>query len=273
MPDADAANQSNVVDDGVNPIVEQQRQTASELRRTAPFRFSLRALLILTAASAVFLYNLRSGWQRTEQNILKGKIEQGLKVLYFSTKAYSSSKDDMPAAATVDSKGRPLFSWRFRLVPYFEKPAFPLNFDAPWDSPQNSQWRKASNSVVVWSEGEHATNVFALTGSGTAFDRNRSAIRFDELPHNLILLMEVADSNTHWMQPGDYDVTKLLAATGRLGDTVKGLLKDRIHILFADGEVWALAPDTPIDAVKPFLTISAAQTADRDKDLAPYRVD
>jgi hypothetical protein len=40
-----------------------------------------------------------------------------------------------------------------------------------------------------------------------------------------------------WAQPGDYDVTKLLAATGRLGDTVKGVLKDRIHILFADGEV------------------------------------
>jgi hypothetical protein len=84
--------------------------------------------------------------------------------------------------------------------------------------------------------------------------------------------MEVAGSKTHWMQPGDYDVTKLLAATGRLGDTVKGLLKDRIHILFADGEVWALSLDTPIDALKPFLTITAARATDRDKQLAPYRV-
>ena len=46
-----------------------------------------------------------------------------------------------------------------------------------------------------------------------------------------------------------------------------------MHILFADGEVWALSPDTPIDALKPFLTITAAKTADRDKQLAPYRVD
>ena len=87
------------------------------------------------------------------------------------------------------------------------------------------------------------------------------------------MLMEVADSNTHWMQPGDYDVAKLLAATGRLGDMVKSILPDRIHILFADGEVWALSPDAPIDALKPFLTITAAKTADRDKQLAPYRVD
>jgi hypothetical protein len=44
------------------------------------------------------------------------------------------------------------------------------------------------------------------------------------------------------------------------------------RILFADGQVWALSPDMPIDALKPFLTIPAAKTADRDKQLAPYRV-
>jgi hypothetical protein len=41
----------------------------------------------------------------------------------------------------------------------------------------------------------------------------------------------------------------------------------------ADGEVWALSPDMPIDALKPFLTITAAKTADRDQQLAPYRFD
>ncbi len=85
--------------------------------------------------------------------------------------------------------------------------------------------------------------------------------------------MEVAESKTHWMQPGDYDVTTLLAATGRLGDTVKGLLPDRIHVLFADGEVWALSPDTPIDAVKPFFTITGAKAASREESLSKYRVD
>ena len=85
--------------------------------------------------------------------------------------------------------------------------------------------------------------------------------------------MEVGNAKIHCFKPGDYDVAKLLAATGRLGDTVKGILKDRIHILFADGQVWALSPDTPIDALKPFLTITAAKTADRDKQLAPYRAD
>jgi hypothetical protein len=74
------------------------------------------------------------------------------------------------------------------------------------------------------------------------------------------------------MQPGDYNVADLLAATGKLGDTVHGVLRDRVHVLFADGEVWALSPNAPMDAVKPFLTITAAKNADRES-LAPYRVD
>lgn len=55
----------------------------------------------------------------------------------------------------------------------------------------------------------------------------------------------------------------------RFGD----LLVYSNSILFADGDVWAVSADMPIDALKPFLTITAAKTADRDKQLGPYRVD
>jgi hypothetical protein len=54
---------------------------------------------------------------------------------------------------------------------------------------------------------------------------------------------------------------------------VKGILTDRIHILFADGKVWAVSPDMPIDNLRPFLTITAAKTPDREAQLAPHRVD
>jgi hypothetical protein len=43
--------------------------------------------------------------------------------------------------------------------------------------------------------------------------------------------------------------------------------------LFADGEVWALSPDTPMTALHPFLTITGAKNADRDELLAPYQVE
>jgi hypothetical protein len=109
--------------------------------------------------------------------------------------------------------------------------------------------------------------VFGIAGPDTALETD-----FTNWDPQLLIAMEVADSSTHWMQPGDYNVADLLAATGKLGDTVHGVLRDRVHVLFADGEVWALSPNAPMDAVKPFLTITAAKNADRES-LAPYRVD
>src|SRR4029079_18165743 len=120
------------------------------------------------------------------------------------------------------------------------------------------------------------TSIFAIVGRDTAFDRSghpaTSLLSLGELPKELLIAADVANSKPHWMQPGDYTVADLLAATGNLGDTVHGVLPDRIHVLFADGEVWALSPKTPMDAVKPFLTITAAKTANRDS-LVPYRAD
>src|SRR5262249_10779498 len=116
-----------------------------------------------------------------------------------------------------------------------------------------------------------ATNIFAVTGPKTFFD---AGLEFPSRDiSNALVLLEVADSKTHWMQPGDYDVATLIAANGKLGDCVKSILPHRIHVLFADGEVWTLSDQTPMDAVKPFLTIDGAKSHDRNELLAPYRVD
>jgi hypothetical protein len=85
--------------------------------------------------------------------------------------------------------------------------------------------------------------------------------------------MEVADSKTHWMQPGDYQLAEVLAYRGKIGDHLQGVLPDRFYVFFADGEVWALDPDAPIADLQPFLTITGAKSHDRDKLLRPHKVD
>jgi len=95
---------------------------------------------------------------------------------------------------------------------------------------------------------------------------------WDDLPYDVIVVLEVADSKTHWMQPGDYNVTDLLAYRGRIGDHLHGLLADRLHVLFADGEVWALDTSSPIADLQPFLTITGAKSHDRGQLLGPHKV-
>jgi hypothetical protein len=150
--------------------------------------------------------------------------------------------------------------------------------DAAWIARINKRWARVASPVYCLdNQNRTQTDIFAITGKGCAIEKGNyngyADVRLEDAPSDAILAMEVADSKVHWMQPGDYDVTQLLAAKGTLGDHVKSILPHRIHVLFADGEVWTLSDKTPMAAVKPFLTIAEAKTHDRDKLLGPYRVD
>lgn len=272
MPDAPVPSRIEAMDSGGYSLAEQQHAQDYDPPPTGPWRFRLRTLMIFTAVIAIALWGITSGSHWSRQAGIANQITNGLHVLGLSINNYAYSRGTLPPPHRADEQGNPLSSWRFQILPYIEKSGYPHDLKAAWDSPQNARLAAAPINLMSWPEAGLTTNIFAVTGSGTAFDPAR-AVRLQDLPSYLVVLMEVADSKTHWMQPGDYDVTKLLAATGRLGDTVKGVLKDRVHVLFADGEVWALSPDMPIDALKPFLTITAAKAADREKQLAIYRVD
>jgi hypothetical protein len=238
-----------------------------------PIRFSRRGLLITTAGIAVLLCVFAFGLRYVQENRLQQEIRNRTRMIYLGLLEHEDARKRWPSSARTSDDGRVLYSWRFAILPYLES-GKKGDFKHPWTSASNAAARQLKYWCYCWDDRDDSTttDVYAIAGEDTAFDSNRLRLH-REFPDQLVIVMEAENSKTHWMQPGDYDVTKLLAATGRLGDTVKGLLKDRIHILFADGEVWALSPDTPIDALKPFLTITAAKTADRDKQLAPYRVD
>jgi hypothetical protein len=175
--------------------------------------------------------------------------------------------------------GAPLYSWRLEVSDYLaairgDGDLTPL-FDqknAAWNSPRNLQAsQEEGNPFGYVSWDPDTTKIFAITGPGAAFD-DAGKLHFWDLPSNVIVLMEAADSKTYWTEPGDYDATELLSYSGRIGDHLHGLLPDRLHVLFADGEVWALSPDAPIDALQPFLTIAGAESHDRKALLGPHRV-
>jgi hypothetical protein len=258
------------------PIIEPRR------------RFTLRSLLIITAALAftwgMTAHQIRRSHERREQHYARTELPACLARLSYALRLYGGPRgfftrlvlgNPWPPAIPTDDAGQPLSSWRFLIATHrprtygVARPALA----ARWDSPVNRLYaaNKANPYNVNYRRSQPTTQLFAITGPGTAFDGD-AVSHFADVPPKTIVVMEVGDSNTHWMQPGDYDVTKLLAATGRLGDTVQGVLNDRIHILFADGEVWALSPDAPIDALKPFLTVTGAKAASREEQLGPYRV-
>jgi len=203
-----------------------------------------------------------------------------MKMVALGLHNHHTNRGYLPSHTEHDANGTPLNSWRFQLIPYMEQlgevmgPLWSAGRKLPWNAPQNKPFADMPYYPYTFDKNDNdlTTHIFAVIGPGTLFDPKSYDSRAP-LQGTVIALLEVADSKTHWMQPGDYDVTPLLAASGKLGDHVKSILPHRIHVAFADFEIWTLSDDTPMDAVKPFLTIAGAKRADREKTLGPYRVD
>ncbi len=182
-----------------------------------------------------------------------------------------------PPQVPTDELGKPAGSWRLPISQFIADGRYPIpapEVNEPWNSPANltyaAEMGEWFNLTITRSPNDSTTHLFGIAGPDAAFDGS-TASRYADLPNELIVAMEIRDSRKQCMQPGDYDVTELLAYTGRIGEHLHGLLPDRLHVLFADGEVWALSPDAPMTALHPFLTIAGAESHDRDKLLAPHR--
>jgi hypothetical protein len=100
-------------------------------------------------------------------------------------------------------------------------------------------------------------------GPGTAFEDER-VLGFKDLDGDTVIAIEVARTDTHWMEPGDLPVDDVPPSI------VQGLEGDGVHVLFADGQVWFLSPDVPLADLRKFFTVDGAKRYDREQLLGPY---
>ena len=181
---------------------------------------------------------------------------------------YDHSYGHLPPAVARDSHGRPLSSWRYTITPSLDSGFRGMRFDAKWDDPVNRRWANESVSCYCLAKpapGPGQTKVVAVTGPGTAFDPARQR-RLADIPRDTILLIEMANSGIHWMQPGDLSIDHV-PPTITSGVTGRG-----VHVVFADGLVWFLSRDVPLEKLKKFFTIDGARKNDRNVVLRPYLI-
>ena len=205
-----------------------------------------------------------------------GNIYEGLSI-------YDEEHGRLPAAVAVDPKSGEPASWRIKIYQWAFKS---LNDNQFFDYDNNKAWNDKKNLKLAhdgaWlfrttndlrgrnlgKAGIFATYYKAITGPDTAFDPP-TRLSLDQLPNDLILVVRVDYSDTHWMEPVDLSVEELMPS-----DKTKRLLlgKDGYGVLFADGEGWVLSDETPIEYLRGFFTISGAEKFNREQLLGPYRV-
>jgi len=176
-----------------------------------------------------------------------------------------------------EGKYSELYSWRFGLdLGVLGDDEIDLDLD--WQSADKDFYRSHSHFKYCFGADSTITNIFALVGEGTIFESEFNFSR-DELPPCVIVLVEVGNSGTHWMQPGDFDVAKIPKKIVNLNTSkneetpvISSDDANGFFVAFADGEVWKLSYDVEFEKLEQFFRIATAKEVDRDRVLGRWRL-
>jgi hypothetical protein len=223
----------------------------------------------IALAASVFVALLLAA-RAGRRTALSAQHTNDLKQIGLALHNFHDSYHRLPPAVRRDKAGRPLASWRFQILPWVEAIMKEVHYDDRWDDPANRLLSSTPFPVYCWSPEKQLsdsvhTNVVAVTGPGTAFDGDQ-AVRLDEIDSDTILAIEIAESGFHWMEPGDLAIDQVPESI------TQGLDGCGVHVLFADGSVWTLSPEVPMEDLKKFFTIEGAKRYDRDETLGPYAI-
>jgi len=250
-------------------------RTAKSLRGC---QFGIWSVLVLTTGVAIIL---GIGSMVSEHASEAWRCHQG----YYGFRAIVSALIDydqvhghLPPSCFRDPQGCAMSSWRFQILPYIESGPGGYKLDAAWDGAANRSLAAEPcppfcfASMEAGPEKQCRTNVLAVTGPRTAFDRqNRRGV--SDLDPDTILVVQTDTSATHWMEPGDYDTNSMPNDIEQCDDAgISGNCRGGFFVGFADRQVWLLSNRTPFAILRQFFAVHRDKPGTREELLGPYRL-
>ena len=187
-----------------------------------PVQFTMRGLFLFVAGCALLFGILRTLWigVDTAREAARGSLCHGrLHQMAMAFHNYHDVNGCFPPAYLADADGRPMHSWRVLLLPYIEQNAIydAYDFNESWNGPNN---RKLADKLFPnhfqCPSGPQAgnspiTDYVVIVGPRTAFPGNEctSFEDFRDGGENTILMVEIANSDIHWMEPRDLNFDQM----------------------------------------------------------------
>jgi type II secretory pathway pseudopilin PulG len=219
--------------------------------------------IIVLLCPGILIALLLPAVQAARTSARQAQASNNLKMLGLALHNYHDAYGSLPPAAVTDADGKPLYSGRVLLLPYFEQAAIYDQWDksAAWDSPTNF----ALSQVVIpmfidpSSTGGKTprTDYVFITGAGTMFDPTKKAMfqNITDGTSNTIMMVEAQGVGGNWAEPKELDIASVppLPPGHRPGGNL---------VLFGDGSVRMIPSSTPGP------TIHAACTAQGGEPVA-----
>jgi prepilin-type processing-associated H-X9-DG protein len=197
-----------------------------------------------------------------------------LKQLALAMHLYHNDHGHFPPAYVADASGQPLLSWRVLLLPYLEeKEKFAaIKLDEPWNSPNNARVAdcprifQCPNDIGA-KQNSQMTSYAVVTGPGTAFpgEGTTTINKMLDGTSATILIVEVANSGIHWMEPRDLNIQQMAPTINAIsGQGISSKHVAGVNVAFADGHVGYLRNDLPAEELRARLTINGLEIIAED---------
>jgi prepilin-type processing-associated H-X9-DG protein len=211
------------------------------------------------------------GWGH-RQAYRRTQCKNNLKQIGLALHNYHDKFGRLPPAYIADENGRPMHSWRVLLLPYLEQtPLYEkYRFDEPWDGPHNRKLADTILAVYNCPSDEHGgtgttmTNYVAIVGTGTMWPENGTTDlrKVSDGTSMTLLVVEVANSGIHWMEPRDLHVLQMAPTiNAKSGQGISSRHIGGAQVLFADGHVRFITDSLSGADLRALLTAHAGDTA------------
>jgi hypothetical protein len=200
-------------------------------------RFSLRTVAIGTMASGVLLAVLVPSLRQARRALQRMSCQGNLKSVALALHCYHDIYKKFPCAITYADDGTAMHSWRVLVMPYLSSDATDGGYDykEPWNGPNNcrlfggtalTQW----NEKCIRQPAASCPSVYSCPGAPSSQNRmctnyvmliddrpgkpngppNRPGSVAPSLdPKSAVIIIEIADSDIHWMEPRDVLLSEL----------------------------------------------------------------
>ena len=180
--------------------------------------------------------------------------------------AYHDTYGSFPPAYVADENGKPMHSWRVMLLPFMEGNQIynKYRFDEPWDGPNNKKLHSIANPALRCpSEGNPTnTDYVVVVGPNTLFP-GAEARSLDDIKDvgdsisDVIMVVEIADSDIHWMEPRDLEWDQMSQGIGTMkGRSISSHHLAGANVTFADGHIKFLSDGIDPQELDAMLTVA-----------------
>jgi len=232
----------------------------------------IAGLAVLVAAGLVLYPAVQNAREAARRSQCKGDLHW----LGFALQHYHEFYGCFPPPYVADANGRPMHSWRVLILPFADKaPLYSeYRFDEPWDGPNN---RRLASRIA---SGDHSlfhchsdrpdwqkpdllmTSYLAVVGPGTAWEEGKCTKLSDmtDRPESTLLLVEVADSCVHWMEPRDLHILQMAPTINpKAGKGISSRHPGGAHVVTAGGTTRFLSDELPASTIRGLLTIRGGE--------------